>query len=61
MKVKLIQPKMSLRPMDSEFKRLMAPSLSLLVLAALTPQEHEIFIEDENAHPLLHLELIPPI
>ncbi|MGI6066027.1 MAG: B12-binding domain-containing radical SAM protein [Bacillota bacterium] len=52
MKIKLIQPKMSLRPMDSEFKRLMAPSLSLLVLAALTPQEHEIFIEDENAHPL---------
>ncbi|MGI6685165.1 MAG: B12-binding domain-containing radical SAM protein [Bacillota bacterium] len=50
--VKLIQPKMSLRPMDSEFKRLMAPSLSLLVLAALTPEEYVISIEDENVHPL---------
>lgn len=38
--------------MDSEFKRLMSPSLSLLVLAALTPKEHSIVIEDENANPL---------
>lgn len=52
MKVKLIQPKMSLRPMDSEFKRFISPSLSLLVLAALTPKEHTIIIEDENANPL---------
>jgi radical SAM superfamily enzyme YgiQ (UPF0313 family) len=44
--------------MDSEFKRLMSPSLSLLVLAALTPQEHSISIEDENAY-LLHLEDSP--
>jgi len=45
MKIKLILPKMSLRPMDSKFKRVMSPSVALLVLAALTPSEHEIDIE----------------
>jgi len=60
MNIKLIQPKMSLRPMDSEFKRLMSPSLSLLVLAALTPKVHSIIIEDENANPL-HLEDSPDL
>ena len=49
MHIKLICPKMSLRPMDSEFKRLMAPSLALLVLGSLTPEQHSIVIEDENA------------
>ncbi|MBN1981277.1 MAG: radical SAM protein [Chitinivibrionales bacterium] len=48
MKILLIAPKMSLRPMDSEYKRRMTPSISLLVLAALTPKEHQIEILDEN-------------
>ena len=48
LKIKLISPKMSLRPMDSEFKRRMAPSLSLVTLASLTPKEHYVYIEDEN-------------
>lgn len=52
MKIKLIAPKMSLRPMDSEFKRLMTPSISLLVLAALTPDEHDVEIIDENLTPI---------
>lgn len=52
MKIKLIQPRMSLRPVDSEFKRLMSPSLALLTLASLTPKDHEIYIEDENLQPL---------
>lgn len=52
MKIKLIFPRMSLRPMDSEFKRLMSPSIALLVLAALTPEEHQVYIEDENARSL---------
>jgi len=34
--------------MDSEFKRLMSPSLSLLTVAALTPSNHFVYIEDEN-------------
>ena len=52
MKIKLISPKMTLRPMDSEFKRLMSPSLSLLIVAGLTPPEHEVTIADENLQPL---------
>ncbi|MDQ7821613.1 MAG: radical SAM protein [Candidatus Eremiobacteraeota bacterium] len=52
LRIKLIMPRMSLRPVDSEFKRLMAPSLSLLTVAALTPKEHSIAIDDENTRPL---------
>ena len=46
--IKLISPRMSLRPMDSEMKRRMAPPLSLVTIAAMTPQEHYVYIEDEN-------------
>jgi radical SAM superfamily enzyme YgiQ (UPF0313 family) len=53
MRIKLIAPRMTLRPMDSELKRLMSPSIALLVVGALTPAEHEVWIEDENVHPLL--------
>lgn len=52
MKIKLISPKMTLRPMDSEFKRVMSPSIALLILAALTPDEHDVYIEDENVGKL---------
>lgn len=52
MKIKLIAPRMSLRPMDSAYKRRMAPSLALLTLAALTPPGHEVVIEDENVGPI---------
>jgi radical SAM superfamily enzyme YgiQ (UPF0313 family) len=50
--IKLISPKMSLRPMDSEFKRRMSPSLSLVILASLTPVPHKVSIADENVKPL---------
>lgn len=43
---------MSLRPMDSEYKRKLSPSLSLLTLAALTPSNYEVYIEDENVHAI---------
>ena len=52
MNIKLISPRMSLRPMDSEYKRLLSPSLSLLTVAALTPEEHDVVIEDENVREL---------
>ncbi len=52
MKIKLISPKMSLRPMDSNFKRIMAPSLGLLVLGSLTPSQHSIEFEDENVEKI---------
>ena len=51
-KIKLISPKMSLRPMDSEFKRRMSPSLSLVTVASLTPPPHTVYIEDENIRSL---------
>jgi radical SAM superfamily enzyme YgiQ (UPF0313 family) len=46
-RVKLIAPRMSLRPMDSEFKRRLSPSLSLVTLAALM-KAHYVYIEDAN-------------
>jgi radical SAM superfamily enzyme YgiQ (UPF0313 family) len=52
LKIKLISPRMSLRPMDSEFKRLMSPSLSIVTLASLTPKHHTVYIEDENIRPV---------
>lgn len=48
MNIKFISARMTLRPMDSEFKRAMAPSLALLTLASLTPRRHRVHIEDEN-------------
>jgi radical SAM superfamily enzyme YgiQ (UPF0313 family) len=44
----LISPRMSMRPMDSEFKRLLSPSLSLVVIASLTAEPHQVRIVDEN-------------
>jgi len=48
MRIRLIAPRMSLRPVDSEFKRRMAPPLSLLTVAALTPASHHVELCDEN-------------
>ena len=50
--IKLISPRVTMRPMDSAFKRQMAPPLSLLVLGALTPKGHHVTIADENIEPL---------
>ncbi|MCX7876806.1 MAG: B12-binding domain-containing radical SAM protein [Melioribacteraceae bacterium] len=38
--------------MDSEFKRRLSPSLSLVTIATLTPEPHEVYIEDENIKPI---------
>lgn len=48
MKIKLIQPAMLPRPMDTKLKTRMSPSLGLLTLANLTPEKHEVIIENEN-------------
>lgn len=48
MKIKLIQPLMKPRPMDTKLKTRMSPSLALLTIASLTPKEHEVIIENEN-------------
>jgi radical SAM superfamily enzyme YgiQ (UPF0313 family) len=34
--------------MDSVYKRLLSPPLSLVTIATLTPKEHTVWIEDEN-------------
>lgn len=38
--------------MDSEYKRRLSPSLSLLTIASLVPDEDSVFIEDENVQKL---------
>ncbi|PKP21776.1 MAG: B12-binding domain-containing radical SAM protein, partial [Bacteroidetes bacterium HGW-Bacteroidetes-21] len=48
MKIKLISPRMTQRPTDSYFKRVMSPPLSLVMLATLSPKEHQVSIVDEN-------------
>ncbi|NRT87034.1 B12-binding domain-containing radical SAM protein [Clostridium beijerinckii] len=48
MKIKLIQPAMMPRPMDTKLKTRMSPSLAVLTIANLTPKEHEVIIENEN-------------
>lgn len=50
--IKLISPKVSLRPMDSAWKRQMSPPLQLLVLSSLTPPEHKITMSDENTEKM---------
>ncbi len=48
MRILLVQPKMNMRPMDTKLKSRMAPSLALLTLLRLTPEEHEVIIVNEN-------------
>ncbi|MBU5675704.1 B12-binding domain-containing radical SAM protein [Alkaliphilus sp. MSJ-5] len=52
MKIKLIQPAMLPRPMDTKLKTRMSPSLALLTIANLTPKEHEVIIENENVEKI---------
>ncbi|MGE5627164.1 MAG: B12-binding domain-containing radical SAM protein [Solirubrobacterales bacterium] len=52
MKIKLIQPEMQLRPMDTKLKTRMSPSLALLTIANLTPKEHEVIITNENVEKI---------
>ncbi len=48
MKILLVQPKMNKRPMDTDLKTCMAPSLALLTLLGLTPARHETILINEN-------------
>lgn len=52
MRILLVQPKMNKRPMDTDLKTRMAPSLALLTLMALTPAGHETLLANENIAPL---------
>jgi len=52
MNILLIQPKMNKRPMDTDLKTRMAPSLALLTLMALTPRGHDVRSVNENIEKL---------
>lgn len=53
MYVKLIQPKMERRPMDTDIKTRMAPPLGLLTIANLL-RENRISIENENIQKIIY-------
>ena len=48
MYIKLIQPKMIRRPMDTDIKLHMAPPLGLLTIVNLLREEHVVSLENEN-------------
>lgn len=52
MKVKLIQPRMLKRPMDTDLKIRMSPHLGLLTVANIIRHECEVTIENENIREL---------
>lgn len=52
MKIALIQPKMNKRPMDTDLKTRLSPSLALLTLARLTPEGHEVVLFNENVEKI---------
>lgn len=52
MTILLIQPKINKRPMDTDLKTRMAPSLALLTLLELTPEEHKVVLCNENIEKL---------
>ncbi len=48
MYIKLIQPKMKKRPMDTDIKTHMAPPLGLLTIVNMVRDEHTVVLENEN-------------
>lgn len=50
--IKLIQPRMQMRPMDTNLKNRMAPSLGLLTIANMFEKEHQVIITNENVEPI---------
>ncbi len=52
MYIKLIQPAMRKRPMDTDIKTHMAPPLGLLTIVNMLRDEHRIRLENENLHPI---------
>ena len=52
MRIRLIQPAMHLRPMDTELKTRMSPPLGLMTLAGMLTDAHDVCIENENVEQL---------
>lgn len=58
--IKLIQPKMHRRPMDTDIKLHMAPPLGLLTIVNLVRNEHRVQLENENIQQI-HYDDAPDI
>ena len=56
--IKLIQPKMIMRPMDTQLKTRMSPSLGLLTIANIFHNEHTVIIENENIEDINYDEVV---
>lgn len=56
MYIKLIQPKMKKRPMDTDIKIHMAPPLGLLTIVNMLRNEHEVTLENENVQKIIYDE-----
>lgn len=52
MYIKLIQPAMRKRPMDTDIKTHMAPPLGLLTIVNILRKEHKVTLENENIRPI---------
>ncbi len=52
MYVKLIQPRMIKRPMDTELKTRMSPPLGLLTVMNVLRKDHRVKLENENIRPI---------
>lgn len=52
MYIKLVQPGMIKRPMDTDLKLHMAPPLGLLTVANILRGEHRVVLENENIEPV---------
>ncbi len=52
MYIKLIQPAMKKRPMDTDLKTHMAPPLGLLTIISLLREKHRVTLENENIRPI---------
>lgn len=59
--IKLIQPKMNKRPMDTDLKTRMAPSLGLLTIASILEDEHTIIFENENIREINYEEKVDAV
>ncbi len=56
MYIKLIQPKMKKRPMDTGLKIHMAPPLGLLTIANMLRDDHCVVLENENVQPIVYTD-----
>lgn len=52
--IKLIQPKMKKRPMDTKLKIRMSPPLGLLTIASMLKNTHKIVIQNENIESIIY-------